>query len=263
MLFTLDGEVVRRAAEGLGSEILSIAVDGSRIAVATREGAFVSIDAGEHFRASEGGGAVELAREHGKHRLWARAAKGGLFRSVDFGASYEGPLLLRPVLALAAPPDGGIAALCAGHAAPAQIASSDDGGKTFAAVDGPSLVADPGELSLAIVRDFVAVSAERDPRGPWLSSDRGKTWSRIPGIAASCPVALAWEGGLALYAAHALPERSLIVRYRPGGGDAGLVLELSNARVHALHIASAGRFSVVHVASDAGLHRVLIDPEEP
>ncbi len=272
-----------------GLDLISVAVDPrdpGRIVVGTRlAGALRSID-GRTF-APANAWAVEgrevaqsfVVRHEREGRVWGRTSGGALFRSDDFGASWTGPLILKPVVALATPEDGGVVALCAGRDAPAQIARSDDGGQRWAAVDGPS-IGTSGELFLAAFRGSLAVSADEDPGGPWLSNDRGKSWTRIPGLPPTGPMALAWEpGGLTLYAAHFFDgdDRGVVVRHRPGGSESAVVLDVAREasersiaasgdpegdhRVYALEARREGDRTVLHVGTGAGLFRVRIDPE--
>ena len=100
------------------------------------------------------------------------------------------------------PPTGGVMVLCAGKDVPAQLAWTEDGGGRWSAVDGPGLPSD-GEMSLAYGDGYVAVACDADVAGPFLSSDAGKTWARVPGLPPTGPIALVKEeGGLSLYAAH-------------------------------------------------------------
>src|SRR5690606_35066561 len=84
-------------------------------------------DANEWARArGEAPGAFTLRWESGP-RLWGASAAGALFRSEDGGASWSGPLLLKPVAALVV--GGGVVALCASRNVPPQLARSEDGGQ--------------------------------------------------------------------------------------------------------------------------------------
>ncbi|HEY8431222.1 MAG TPA: sialidase family protein [Sandaracinaceae bacterium] len=292
-LFRVGDRAEPLATQGLDDvEVIAVALDASdprRMVVGTRaSGALRSID-GASFApanawAGEGRDVAQsfVVRLEKRARLWGCSASGALFRSDDFGASWAGPLLLKPVVALATPPDGGVVALCAGRDAPAQIARSEDGGQRWTAVDGPPLAPGAGELFLAVLRDAIAVSADEDPEGPFLSTDRGKTWTRMPGLPPTGAMALAWEpGGLTLYAAHFFEseDRGVVVRHRPGGGEGAVVLDVAREatargvapsgdpegdhRVYAIDARCEGERTLLHVATGAGLFRVRIDPGRP
>lgn len=259
---------IRERCERVGplQEVVSVAVDPSdprRVLAGTPGGAFRSTDGGATFTAADGWASEgrDAAQPffpvcESPARLWGRTAGGALLRSEDFGASWVGPLLLKPVVALVAA-DSGVVALCAGRNAAPQIARSEDGGQRWTATDGPPLAS--GGCALAALRDVVAVASDA---GPFLSRDRGKTWSRLPGLPATSSIALAVEpGGLTVYTAHAVDGRALVARHRPGGGEPALVVDLESETVHALVAARADGRTVLLVASSAGLFRVLVDPD--
>jgi hypothetical protein len=290
-----DDRLHRLPAAGLeGLEVMSIAIDPrepSRVLVGTRaSGAFRSTDGGASFAPANGWAdedravaqpfVVAVEDSPGDALVWGRTASGALFRSADFGASWVGPLLLKPAVAIAPLEGGGLVALCAGRDAPSQIARSQDGGQRWAAVDGPPLPSTHGEPFVAASRDSIAVAVDDDLRGPFLSNDRGKTWTRVPGLPPTGPMALAWEpGGLALYAAHFFDggDRGVVIRHRPGGGESAVVLDVAREaaeravedggdpegdhRVHALVAQRDGRRTLLLVATGAGLFRVLVDPD--
>jgi hypothetical protein len=190
-------------------------------------------------------------------RLWGAADGGAVFTSEDRGAGWSGPLLLAPAVAMAIANEGGVVVLCAGRDAPAQVARSTDG-KRWTAAAGPSL--GEGVRRIDTCGDSIAIACSEDPRGPSLSNDRGKTWSRVPGLPRTGAIALVREaGGLTLYAAH----DGFVARHRPGGGEPALVLEhaIEQNRVHTLRAERRGDSTILLVGSDAGLHRVQIDPE--
>lgn len=246
-------------------DVLSVAVDPGdprRVVVGTRGGALRSEDGGATFTDAnewargrgEAPGRFAVCWESGA-RLWGTSAAGALFRSEDGGASWSGPLLLKPVAALAL--DGGVVALCASRKVPPQLARSDDGGQRWAAVDGPPSVEEP--CSLAVLRDAVAVASAA---GTFLSRDRGKSWSRVPGLPPAERIALADEpGGLTVYTAHSLDGRALCARHRPDGGEPALVLDVEAEHVSALEASQAGGLTVLHVATSAGLYRVRVDAD--
>lgn len=245
--------------------VLSLAVDPSdahRVVVGTPEGALRSIDGGATFAPANGWAEGRDAAQpffvacESAARLWGRTAGGALFRSDDFGASWTGPLLLKPVVALTATGECAVA-LCAGRNVAPQIARSEDGGQRWTASDGPPLA--PGAVFLAVARDFVAVTSGA---GPFLSADRGRSWTRIPGLPETGAIALAMEpGGLAVYAAHATEGGVLVARHRPGGGEPALLLQLDGEEVRALTAERAGERTVLHVASSEGLYRATVDPD--
>ncbi len=269
-IFAVRERCERLATRGLDREVVSIAAGDVRIVVGTRRGALRAEDGAAFVPANgwadDGRDAEQtltVARERGVDRVWALTEEGALFRSDDFGASWVGPLILKTVVALATPPEGGVIAITGGRDA-SQLARSDDGGQRWAAFDVPPLGA--GTPRVAALRDCVVVSSERDPGGPHLSSDRGKTWARVPGLPPTGPVALAWEpGGLALYTAHVVDGRAVVMRHRPGGGEGAVVLDLEESgesRVLALHARSSdGDETVLHVATTLGLFRVHVDPD--
>jgi hypothetical protein len=289
-----DDRLEARPAAGLErSEVVSVAGEGDTVVVGTRlSGAFRSSDGGASFVAANGWAdedrdtaqGLAVVRERGAGgdpRVWGRTASGALFRSSDGGATWAGPLLLKPVVALATPEDGSLVALCTGRDAPAQVVRSSDGGQRWAAVDGPSLPTH-GEPHVAAERDSIAVAVDDDPSGPFLSNDRGKTWARVPGLPPTGPMALTWEpGGLTLYAAHFFDtaDRGVVVRHQPGGGESALVLDVAREaeerglraagdpegdhRVHGLVARREGRHTILLVATGAGLFRVRVDPEPP
>lgn len=264
--------VVAERAERIAADagVLSIAAfEGGGIVAGTRSGALRSIDGGATFAAAnlwanEGRDPAQpffVVREALAPVVWGRDAAGALFRSDDVGATWAGPLLLKPVVALAAPEDGGIVALCAGRDASPQIARSDDGGQRWTACDGPPLAS--SRCTVAVMREWIAVASEGDDAGPFLSQDRGRTWARVPGVPAPAALALAWEpGGLALYAAHRAEGRVVVARYRPGGGEPAVVLDLAAPHlVHGITLARREGLTVLHVASSAGLFRIVVDPD--
>lgn len=291
-LYRVGERCERVAAAGLEeAEVVAVAVDPSdprRVLVGTRlAGSLRSTDGGASFTqasawAVEGRDVAQAfaLRHEARGRVWGRTGGGALFRSDDFGATWVGPLLLKPVVALATPEDGGVVALCAGRDAPAQVARSEDAGQRWAAVDGPPVAIGAGELFLAAFRDAVAVSADEDPGGPFLSGDRGKTWARMPGLPPTGPMALVWEpGGLTLYASHFFDgeDRGVVVRHRPGGREGAVVLDVAREagergvapggdpegdhRVYALEARREGEVTVLFAATGAGLFRVRVDPD--
>ncbi|GAB5548563.1 MAG: hypothetical protein SangKO_083230 [Sandaracinaceae bacterium] len=284
------GEATRRGGEGLeGEDVVSIASDsaseGARVVVSTRLGdVLVSSDGGERFDrvASFGHETAQdfhLHREAGTERLWGRTGGGALHASDDLGRTWKGPLLLKRVAAIVTPPTGGVMVLCAGKDVPAQLAWTEDGGGRWSAVDGPGLPSD-GEMSLAYGDGYVAVACDADVAGPFLSSDAGKTWARVPGLPPTGPIALVKEeGGVSLYAAHFFEagDRGVVVRHRPGGGEAGLVLDVAEEaerrglggdddaegehRVLELSLSRQGDRTVLLVATGVGVFRVRVEPE--
>lgn len=244
-------------------QVLSMAVDPqepSRLVVGTNTGALRSVDGGRTFAPANGWATEgrETAQPffvscESSNRLWARTASGALYRSADFGASWSGPLLLKPVVALAADADG-VVALCAGRNVPPQVVHSEDGGQRWNASDGPPL--EPESIALAIRRSFIAVSSAA---GSFLSADRGKKWSRLPRFPQAAALALASEPrGITVYGAHPIGGRLCVVRHRPGGGEPTLLVEL-DAEAHALHSERSEALTVLWLASSGGLHRLTVD----
>jgi hypothetical protein len=277
-------------AAGLeGRAIVSVVrVDADVVVVGTRRaGPFVSSDGGATFVRSAGldedhvAQGFHLRREAGGARLWGCTGRGALHRSDDGGRRWVGPLLFEPALALATPAEGGVVVICAGRNAPPQLVGSVDGGERWAAVEGPPLPegASVGEVSVAVSGERVAIASAVDGGGPFLSADGGRTWARVPGIPPTGPMALARErGGLSLYASHHREGAGVVVRYRPDGGEAGVVLDVAAQagahgapersgedgahRIHAVRASADGAVTVLHVATDAGLFRVRVRPDE-
>lgn len=292
-LFRLtDGASLERLdREGLEErEIVSIArVSGADGVVVVGErlgGVWRSEDGGRTFTPGSGVAESNVAQsfhvhaEAGGARLWGRTGTGGLYRSEDRGRTWVGPLLLKPVVAIATPAEGGVVALCAGRDAPPQLVGSEDGGARWAAVDGPALPVTGGELHVAVSGEYVAVASDADRAGPYLSSDGGRSWARVPGLPPTGPMALAREpGGLALYASHFFEggDRGVVVRHRPDGGEPGVVLDVAQEaaargvpehgdsegehRVHALAVRREGSRTMLYAATGAGSFRARIDPD--
>lgn len=262
-LFWAEDRLSPVAGWPAGRRVSSVAVHpaerGLRV-IGTPEGA-LRVDAEGAFVEANGwagGGPLFVTGEQTalgeRTRVWGRTPSGALFRSDDDGASWAGPLLFEPVVALAAPPSGGLVVLCAGRDAPPRLARTEDGGQSWTASEGPPL---EGVGHLAALRDWVVVASAA---GPFLSRDRGRRWARVPGLPATGPVGLAMEpGGLALYAVHLHEGRSLVVRHRPGGGESAAVLDVGPATVHAIEVrVEHGTRTRVQVASSAGFFRAHI-----
>jgi len=278
-VWVVRGEGCERLGSGglEAAEVVAVAGDGDALVVSTAAGEVLrSDDAGASFApvtsfGKDAAQSFHLRREAGTTRLWGRTGGGALHASDDFGRTWKGPLLLKRVVAIVTPPTGGVMVLCAGRDAPPQLAWTEDGGGRWSAVDGPGLPAE-GEMSLAYGDGYVAVACAADVAGPFLSSDAGKTWARVPGLPPAGPIALVKErGGLSLYAAHLDGDRGVIVRHRPGGGEAGLVLDVAEEaerlgldgphRIVDLSLACDGDRTVLHAATGVGVFRVTVEPE--
>ncbi|MGE0787928.1 MAG: WD40/YVTN/BNR-like repeat-containing protein [Sandaracinaceae bacterium] len=271
----VDGRAERVAGAGLEERsALSMAVgdDGHRLVVGTDRGVARSVDRGKQFQllSALASDTVRLLREEGNDRIWAYAGAGALHKSEDLGSLWSGPLLLRPVVALAGQAGGGVLALCAGRSAPPQLARSSDGGQRWAAANVPELALpeDPesARWSLAAAGDVVVLACSTDRRGPLLSNDRGVSFERAVGLPAAEALAVRRErGGVSIYAAHRSSDgRALLVRHRPDGGDGGTLLELPTPAASIEHIALApdrGGAHVVFVATSVGLYRVELDED--
>ncbi|MFK7990654.1 MAG: WD40/YVTN/BNR-like repeat-containing protein [Sandaracinaceae bacterium] len=261
--------------------VLSIALDHPTVLVGTAfEGLHRSAD-GEAFSRVDGWpeGAAHVVRENGASRFWARSESGGLYRSVDDGVSWTGPLLLKPVVGLAAPASGGIVVLCAGRDAPTQVARSDDGGERWGAVDGPPV--GPGlpgpEWSLAVLGDVIAVAADSDTVRVWVSGDRGRSWAASPHpTGGTTALALVDEAGApTLYVASEDDGSSMVQRIREAPEAERVVLNVAahareqsieprgdgdgEARVHALAATQIATTTVLWVATGVGLFRVDVE----
>ncbi len=272
-IFRVVGDEVERVVAGGLEErrALSVAVgdDGHRVVMGTDRGVARSVDQGRSFAVVSAmqADAFELARERDTDRVWAYSSTGALHRSDDLGVAWSGPLLLRPVVALATPPSGGVVTLCAGQSARPQLARSTDGGQRWSAVDTPPLPLGaedaPATLSLAVDGDVVAVASDADSAGPHLSTDGGKRWLRVPGLPPAQALAVRRErGGVSVYAAHR-PDggRAVVVRHRPDGGDGGAVLELiePDAVIHRIDLWAVDDATTrLFVSTSVGLYRVDI-----
>lgn len=297
-LFRLRGERLdAQEPDGLaGHELTSVALDPRnawRMAVGTRlGGAFRSVDGGETFvpcTGRLGADAAHLstavyvtAEVHGDTvRLWARTRAGALYRSDDFGATWQGPMLISPVTAMAADARGGIVVLCVPRVGPLQIGRSDDGGLRWTMRQGPERASSETplhalEYHLDVLDDVIAVSCDVDPDGVRLSRDAGASWTRLSTLAPPGPVALVREEGrIVLYAAlfFAGVDRGVVVRQDASGAEA-TILDVARERserhvegrgdpegdnrIFMLRARHDGSGTLIHVATGAGLFQVRI-----
>lgn len=256
----VDGGRRRLAGGGLeGHELVSLAVDPerpSRWVVGTRDaGVFRSDDGGERFVASspEGTrpkGAFHLAVERrpgGSATLWGRTERGALYRSSDFGGAFQGPLLLASVRAMVALEPRGLLVVCAGRDAPVRLAHTLDGGARWSSTAGPPVPPSArSKLWLSATRGGtnLAIAAEGDEGGVWLSRDRGRSWTRSSTWGAAPlhgPIALLEEpGGLSLYGVLRSDGRVSIVRKGASDAAGGSVLEVLPAPQHHVEAAEPG-----------------------
>ncbi|MCB9591635.1 MAG: exo-alpha-sialidase [Sandaracinaceae bacterium] len=257
---TVDGlyrDGARLEATGLVGSPRSIAWAHGVLLVGTDRGAFRSADDGRTFAHVDalGTAAVRLEAEAGG-MVWACGATGRLQRSDDAGVTWSPPLLLTRVAAMASPGTG-LVTLSAPDAARPQVASSDDGGRRWAASDAPALErpSDGRDYGIAAAGGHVALASPDDPGGPFLSEDQGRTWVRVPGLPPAEAIALRVDGRVVLYAAHRLGEGTAVVRHEPHRDSGSGLLVEGCARVHRLVPVGADDLLV---ATEAGLLEVSL-----
>ncbi len=247
-------------AQGLVGAPVSIAValDDSWLLVGTDRGVHRSVDAGRTFRPVEGlgTGGVSFAQES-EGAVWALGPTGRVQRSDDGGATWSPPLLLTRVVAISSPGQG-IVTLSAPAAARPQLAASTDGGRRWTACDAPTLSQpdEDGAYSLAATGDDAAVASSADAGGPFLSEDRGRSWTLLPGLPPARALAVRREPALTLYAAHESESGTAVARYLPVRDSASGVIYEGTSRVWAIFLQPDG---AILLATDAGLIRVHIE----
>lgn len=247
----------RLAASGLRGRPESVAVGAGWVLVGTREGAFRSVDGGSAFERVEAlhdGGHGFVVEASGT--VWSRGPTGRLQRSDDGGATWSPPLLLTKVAAVATP-GRGVVTVSAPEAARPQLAISEDGGARWTAADAPELARDDAgavRCDLAASGTLLALACAADRAGPFLSTDRGRTWLRVPGLPTTEAVALRHEGPIELFAAHPTPEGTTIARHVPDRDASSASLVEGAGRVRRLVVVAGALLA----ATEAGLLRVPV-----
>ncbi len=125
-------------------------------------------------------------------RLWMRVQGGALFRSDDFGESWEGPVLPSPVVA-ARGSHGSLVALCV-TATGAMITRTEDSGRHWVGRSVP-LTSRADDYFVDVAGDLLVAGAVGDPAGGQISRDDGKTFTRLDGLPRMGPARLFTRGG--------------------------------------------------------------------
>lgn len=218
-------------------EVTSFALDprnAARLIVGTQlGGAFVSSDSGRSFRAanswSRSDGAAATAAfyvaadvQHGSTRVWGRTERGAVYRSDDFGATWVGPVLLQPVMALCVNPTGGVAIVSVPKRGTAQLGLFRNDAWLMRNIPGPAVTREGRFVDVAAHGEVIAIAYDADPAGVYLSRDGGETFHAQPSLPSASHVALVAEDNeVTLYAAlfFAGLDNTVVVRRATDGSE--------------------------------------------